>query len=189
MGSLGIAALGLAVATVFAPGLGSRLDVVALFGNDYLVVVPLGLGAAFVVLVALATRSIRGVDQATPPDPERLPTAEAPGADVDRLVTGGLRAAPAALRRRDRLHARLREAAIRRVMRTEHCSRDAARRRLEAGTWTDDPIAAAFVASEAADRLSARAYLAALRRFELPLQRRARRTARAIERAEGAGCS
>lgn len=183
---LGVIALGLGVATVLAPDLAPRLDVATAFPNDYLFVVPLGLAAATVVLGTLGHRSIRGIDQAAPPDPERVPTADAPGAEFDRLVRGGWRTAPAALRRRDGLYDRLREAALQTVIRAEGCSRDAALRRIEAGTWTDDPVAAAFLSGNPAlEGRPARTTLAALLRVELPLQLRARRTARAIAGARG----
>ena len=186
IGVLGIAALGLGAGTVLVPGLAARLDVGAAVANDYLFVVPLGLAAAVVVVGALASRGLRGVDQATPPDPEGVPTADAPGADFDRLVGGGLRTAPATYRNRDRLRTRLREAALRSVSRAERCPRADARRRVAAGTWTDDPVAAAFLAEDTErDRASPREALAALRRGEVALQRRARRTVRAIERVGG----
>lgn len=185
VGVLGIAALALAVGTVLVPGLAARLDVGAVVGNDYLFVAPLGLAGALAVLGAITSRAIRGVDQASPPDPEGVPTADAPGAEFDRLVGGGLLAAPAALRRREALHARLREAALRTVMRVEQCSRADARRRIDAGSWTDDPVAATFL-SEGPDGglLTATEAVETLLDAELPVQRRARRTAVAIDSAD-----
>lgn len=184
VGLLGVAAVGLAAVTALAPDLVAGLDVGAAFENDYLFVVPLGLAAVAVVLGALASRSIRGIDQATPPDPEGVPTADPAGAEFDRLVEGGWRSAVAAHRQRARLQQRLQETAIRTVTRVERCSRAAARRQVEAGTWTDDPVAAAYLAedSERGQR-SATADVGAFLRLESPLQRRARRAARAIEGA------
>lgn len=184
VGLLGIAALAVGVGTVVVPGLAARLDVGTVVENDYLFVVPLGIAGALVVLGALASRTIRGVDQASPPDPERVPTADTPGAEFDRLVGGGLLAAPAALRRRETLHDRLREAALRTVMRAEQCSRADARRQIDAGSWTDDPVAAAFLA-EGPDGgvVTAREAAETLLTAELPVQRRARRTAVVIDRA------
>lgn len=182
VGLLGVGAVGLAAATALAPELVAGFDAGAAFENDYLFVVPVGLAAATVVLGALASRSVRGIDQATPPDPESVPTADAAGAEFDRLVGSGWRSAIAAHRRRAWLRERLRETAVRTLTRAERCSRTAARRRVEAGTWTDDPVAAAYLAEdpERAEG-SATADVRAILRLELPLQRRARRAARAIE--------
>lgn len=182
VGLLGVGAVGLAAATALAPDLVAGLGVGAAFENDYLFVVPLGLAAATFVLGALASRSVRGIDQATPPDPERVPTADAAGAEFDRLVGSGWRSAVAAHRRRVWLRERLQETAIRTVSRAERCSRTVARRRVVAGTWTDDPVAAAYLADDPERaRRSATADVGAYLRLESPLQRRARRAARAIE--------
>lgn len=183
IGVVGVVAFGLAVTTVLVPGLSEPIDVVGVFGNDYLFVVPFGVAATVVVVGLLASRSLRGVDQCAPPDPEGLPTADAPGEAFDRLVTGGWRSAPAALRRRDWLHDRLRTVAVGAVMWEEDCTRPDARRRIEAGTWTDDPVAAAFLAAGPDQvRVSARELVLALSNLEAPIQRRARRTARAVDR-------
>ena len=185
---LGTVTLGLAVAAVLDPGLAGRLDVVAAFGNDYLFVVPLGVGAAVVLAGSLASRTVRGVDQARPPDPERVPTAAAPGSEFDRLVGGGWRTAMAAIRRREELHERVREAAIRTLVRETGCTRTEARRRVEAGTWTEDHEAAAFLVEESnGGRPSAAEIVGAAMRLELPLQRRARRAAAAVARLHGSG--
>ena len=185
---LGVVTLSLAVGAVLDPASASRLDVVAAFGNDYLFVVPLGVGAAVVVAGTLASRTVRGVDQARPPDPERVPGADPPGSEFDRLVGDGWRTAPAAVRRREELYDRLRGAALRTLVREAGCSRAEARRRIEAGTWTDDAEAAAFLVGGAhRGQPSAEATVAALLNLELPLQRRARRAAEAVARIHGGG--
>lgn len=185
---LGVVVLVLAVVAISDPALADRFDVAAAFGNDYLAVVPLGVGATIVVIGTLTSRTIRGVDQASPPDPERMPTAAAPGSEFDRLVGGGWRTAPAAHRRREELHDRLREAAIRTLVRETGCTRTEARRRVEAGTWTEDHEAAAFLVEDPDSGLqSAADVVGALLRLELPLQRRARRAAEAVVRLHGGG--
>lgn len=181
LGLVGIVCLGMGLGTVLAPSLATRVDIGAVVGNEYLVVAPLGLAAISVTLGVLAKRSITGIDQAMPPDPERVPTAPIPGAVFDRLVGGGWRTALAAHRERERLHRRLREAAIRTVMRTERCQRETARRRIEAGTWTEDPAAATFLAGDGG-HLTGGSILAAAVNGESPLQRQARNAARAIDR-------
>ena len=184
VGALGATALALAGGTLVAPDLTSGLDVTARFGNDYLFVVPIGLLTVVVVVGVVTRRTVQGVDQARPPDPEGVPTADAPGAEFDRLVDGGWRTAIGARRYREWLRNHLREAAIRTVMRTERCSREAARRRVEAGTWTDDPVAAAFVVEDGPrSRDAIQEAVEAIRRREVPLQWRARHTALAIDRA------
>lgn len=122
-------------------------ELVELVGNDYLLVVPLAVLAATGVLAVLAARIRSGVDQATPPDPEGVPTAPHPGSEFDQLADGG----PGILGRLlfdETEHARdhLRETAIRTVMRADNCSREAARERVAAGDWTDDRAAAEFLA-------------------------------------------
>ena len=185
---LGVVILGLAVGAVLDPELAGRLDVAAAFGNDYLFVVPLGVGATVVLMGSLASRTIRGVDQARPPDPERVPTADAPGSEFDRLVGGGWRTAPAAIRRREALHDRLRAVAIRTLVSETGCTRTEARRRVETGTWTEDHEAAAFLVEDPdGGRQSAADVVGAVLRLELPLQRRARRAAEAVARLHGGG--
>lgn len=180
---LGVVVLVLAVGAIVDPRLAVRLDVAAAFGNDYLFVVPLGVGATAVVVGTLASRTIRGVDQAALPAPERMPTADAPGSQFDRLVGGGWRTAPAAIRRREELSDRLRAAAIRTLVRETGCTRAEARRRVEAGTWTEDHEAAAFLVEDPdGGRQSAADVVGAVVRLELPLQRRARRAAEAVAR-------
>ena len=188
LGVLGAASLAVAGGTVLVPGLAAGLDVTATFGNDYLFVVPIALATVSVVVGVVASRTARGVDQARPPDPEGVPTADSPSAEFDRLVEGGWPRAIGAHRNAERLRGRLREAAIRTVMRTDRCSREAATRHVDEGTWTDDAVAAAFVARDRAvggDRAAGgdatRVTVGALRRREVPIQWRARRAALAID--------
>lgn len=77
----------------------------------------------------------------------------------------------------ERVRERLRAAAVATVAADEGCTRDEARRRVEAGTWTDDPAAAAFLAGE---YTPLRTWLRALAGGETGPEYRARRTVAAI---------
>lgn len=183
---LGTTLLGLGLVTTLVAGAttGAIGAVVGLLGNDYLFVVPLGLVGVGAMAAALVRRSVRGVDQATPGDPERVPTGDPPGASFDRLLGGGIRAALDARRRRERARGRLRGAAVRTVMRSANCSHGEALRRVDEGSWTDDPAAASFLAEDGDRRVGILAAVAAIR-GAAPFQRRARRAVRAIERVDG----
>lgn len=97
------------------------------------------------VLLGLLVRGLTGQTQATPPDPEGVPTVPVFGDDVDAFIAGRpsvrthlLGDAPAAM------HARLREAAIRTEMLANGVSREAATAVVDDGRWTADREAAAF---------------------------------------------
>lgn len=181
IGLLGVGAVGLAVAAILSPSLVAGVDASAIAGDDYRFVVPVGAVAAAAVVAALFRRPFRGVQQATTPDPEGVPTADLPGAAFDRLVEGGFWTAPAAFRRRYRIHDRLRTAAIRAVARDERTSRAEAQRTLVVGDWTDDPVAARFLAgADGGGWPRPSVGITALLAAETPFQRRARRTAEAI---------
>jgi len=138
---LGIAAFGLAL----FPGVAGRLPIdsaVELAGNDYFLLGVFG-GVAIAVLIWMLSRRAREqVVQATPPDPETVPDAPRPGARFDELLgqwPGTLSEAD-----RQRLFERLRADAVRAEMQAG-ASRERAIERIEAGEWTDDPVAARFL--------------------------------------------
>lgn len=79
--------------------------------------------------------------------PERTPSTPAPGDDLERLLDHWT-LLPVSPTRRDRIRNRLRRAAIQTIIRTTGCSTMVAKERLEQGTWTDDPAAAAFVQAQ-----------------------------------------
>ena len=168
----------LALNPATGPGIGVS-GLVEFLGNDYLLVVPLGALAVLSVLAVVAARARSGVDQATPPDPEQVPTAPHPGSELDRLADDGL-----GLRARlfsdddERVRERLRTAAIRTVMRSDGCSREEARERVDSGEWTDDSAAAEFLAG--GESLSLGERVAAALRGESAFQRGLHRAAAAI---------
>ncbi|SFL53411.1 hypothetical protein SAMN04487950_4110 [Halogranum rubrum] len=149
---LGVAVFALALGVLLTPGLGGAIpvaDAVDAAGSDYKLFVVFGAVALLLVLVVVGLRAVGGQAQATPPDPEHVRTAPAPGAEFDSVVGGGV-----GLREqlfgdeRERVRGRLRETATQTVMRRENCGRETARERVENGTWTDDRDAAAFVGGE-----------------------------------------
>lgn len=163
-------------------------DAVDLLGTDYLLVATIGLVAAFVTLLVVVGRAMTGIDQLAMPDPEELPPAPRLGEEFDRFVEG-----PAGFRthlRSDapaRIHEQLREAAIMAVMRRHGCPREAARRQVEAGEWTDDVEAAAYLGGSAAPRPPWSSRCAAVLAGRTWDQRGAGRAAQAIVDLAGDG--
>ncbi|MDS0259756.1 hypothetical protein NDI56_10175 [Haloarcula sp. S1CR25-12] len=141
----GVAAFGLAL----WPGLSTRLPVgtaVSLAGNDYFLLGAVG-GVALAVLAWMVARRATGrVDQASPPDPETVPDAPRPGERFDELLERWpWRVAESEA---ERLRERLRTDAVHQGM-SEGLSRAAARERVDSGGWTDDAVAARFLAGAA----------------------------------------
>ena len=182
--ALGVAAFGVAAAAALVPGVASMLPVdaaVAALGLDYLLVAVLGVVALVVTLLVLALRAVGGQDQADPPAPESIETVPRLGADVDAVLEDGL-----GLRRRvlgdggEPVRERFRETAVRTVARVENCEHAEARRRVRAGTWTDDAEAAAFLADGGDARATWRTRVYAALQGESPFQRGARRAVEAV---------
>lgn len=131
---------------------------------------------AFVLASLLAPVTFLGSEptrEAARP-PERVPEAPTPGDDLD-VLSGrlGLLVPPA---RRRRIRSRLRRAAIRSLVRTAGCSTADTEARIEAGSWTDDPVAARFLDSDPESAID-----------RVLFGRRARRAARAILEASEEG--
>jgi hypothetical protein len=149
LATVGAVVLGLALALVTVPDAVTAVrvdDLVALLGNDYLLVVPAGVLAAVAVLSVVASRLRSGVDEATPPDPEGVPTGPHPGSEFDDLVDDGIGPLGRLFSDRDeRVRDHLRRTAVRTVMRADNCSREVARERVARGEWTNDRGATAFV--------------------------------------------
>lgn len=163
---------------VFVPGVEGVLPVAAAveaLGSDYVVLAVVGVAAVGLAVLVVAVQSVRGIDESRPPVVESVETAPHPGRDLDRSF-GGL----SGLTSTDAVRTRLRDLAVETVMRAEGCPRSTAERRVREGAWTDDPVAAAFVAGgagEAGTRL----------RALLGVDDRVRRTVAAIERTAADG--
>lgn len=142
---VGVAVFTLGVLAVAFPGVAGVLPVdalVAALGSDYVVVAAVGLVAVAIAALVLLVVAVSGVDEADLPVVESVESAPHPGQAVDRSVDGEAGGSvPGA--RVDRLT----QAAVKTLMRAEHVSRSEAERRVAEGTWTDDDVAADFLAS------------------------------------------
>lgn len=183
---VGSASFALGLLGVFAPSAVRGLPVdaaVARLGNDYFLVAAFGVAALVVVIAVLIARGVSGVDQATPPEPERVQGAERAGERFEAVVSDASPRVWLLSDRPDEVRERLRNCAVEAETRVGNCAREGARRRVERGTWTDDERAAAFLADGRAPGLSAR--LVAAVSGESSYQRDARRTAAAIANRYG----
>ncbi|VTT87300.1 Vng0222c [Halorubrum sp. DM2] len=79
-----------------------------------------------------------------PGEPERRAPAAVPGADLDERIARVASPGPGGYRDRRDLRGRVRGVAIETVARDRDCPREAAEAAVDDGTWTDDPVAAAF---------------------------------------------
>lgn len=159
---VGLAVFGFAVVVLASPTVEERLPVgelVAWLGNDYVLVVPIAVLALAATIVVLVMRRRNGVSEATPPAVESV-APDGPGRELDAVLDS----LPAHRFTPDhrRVRNRLRRVAIGTVARTERCSREAARERVDEGRWTADADVASFLAGDSFDppslahRLSAR---------------------------------
>ncbi|MFB6256734.1 MAG: hypothetical protein ABEH58_08450, partial [Haloplanus sp.] len=94
-------------------------------------------------LRAVGERRSATIEGARPADVEDGVPTPVPGDDVDELLGAAARAPLPD--EEARLRRRLREVAVAAVARRDGVSRTAAAERVEAGTWTEDPVAAAFL--------------------------------------------
>lgn len=101
------------------------------------------LAAGVVALLSLLVRSVDGPETTRLGPPPERPGVRRPGDDVDRKLAAADRGSRAA---RDDLRERAMAATVDAVARRFDCSREAARERVRAGEWTDDPAAAALFA-------------------------------------------
>lgn len=144
---LGTLVFGVAILVAFVPGAGVLVPAAALvdlLGSDYVVIAAVGLGAVGLAVAVVLARSLGGVEEATPPAVEDVRSAPRPGERFDRSLRGLTGATDASGSARERL----RETAVRTVMRTADCPRAEAERRVDEGTWTDDRAAARLLAGE-----------------------------------------
>lgn len=167
------AATGLLV--VLVPSLGAGTGAAA-------VLVPLaGVAAVAQGLLVAADRYRADRDRATPPAVEAAIAFPTPGATLDERLA---RLHPADRSSNEAVVRERLEAAALRVLVREGHAPDAARALLDAGEWTDDPVAAAYFAAEEHGG-TVQSWLQSAVSDEPVTRRRARRAARAIaERAE-----
>lgn len=136
---VGLVAVALGVVSILDPG------VAELFDLDYLFVTLVGVLSGLVGLYYLNRR--RGVSRETIgfDDPERRYRVAVPGADLDDRI--GALSTRSRFQGSDRdVQGRFREAAIRALVVHAGYDHAAARDAVECGEWTDDPVAASFLA-------------------------------------------
>lgn len=142
---LGVAFTGLGVAVAVSPAVA---DVVRL--PDVPTVVVGAFAALLAVTAAIDRRqtSYRDAEEAARGNDllEGRYEPDRPGSDIDEALRSV--GSPAEDAPEDRLRERLRVVAARVIEDAEGCSREAAHRRLDEGTWTDDQTAASYFADE-----------------------------------------
>lgn len=138
----------LGLLTVVAPSAASASleSLVALLGNDYLVVAVLGVLALTFVAGVLVVTGRSGVEQTSPPAPEGVYPVPRFGEDIDAFISDGGFAHVTGSDPHEEIRSELRGVAVTTVMRHENCTRETARTHVEAGTWTDDEVAGTFLA-------------------------------------------
>lgn len=182
LGVIGIAVFLFGVGTVLAPSTAGALPVdavIELLGSPYVFVAAFGVVAFVVVVGVMLARAIGGLDESSPPDPEDIYSVPRPGHQFDEFVDGG-----GSLGRRlfgsrhEDVRQRVEQTALTTLVRAGGLSRNEAETALARGTWTDDPVAAAFLSERQRPSLGQR--LVAAVRGESPVQQGARRAALAI---------
>jgi hypothetical protein len=177
---VGLLAVGLGVLMVFQPGFAAAI------GTDYSAVTVVGLLALVQGLRIARARKASELQAAETPEVETVETMPTPGDDFDREVAElrtDLRRS--VIRKQANFRETLEAAAVTAVADRENCSRDQARELIEAGTWTEDAHAAAFLGGADApspallERMKVIASAESVRQFGI------RRTADAIARVAG----
>ncbi|WP_132057064.1 DUF308 domain-containing protein [Halorussus amylolyticus] len=177
---IGVVAVALGVLMVVQPSLATAISA------DYAAVLLIG-ALALVQGVRIAqsrrTSEIRGAET---PDVETVETMPTPGAEFDERVAR-MRSGPrrTTIRERADLRDALLDAAVSAVAHAENCSREDARERIDAGTWTDDVHAAAFLGGDDAPNPPFRSKLRLAFSTESVHQFRLRRAADAVARVAG----
>lgn len=134
---------------VLLPPVGEVLPVdalVSLLGNDYLVAAAVAGVALSLGIVALVVRSLTGIEQTVPPDPEGVSRAPLFGSSFDDELTDWPGFIASLVGDPETVRDRLRDVAVTGEMRRQQCARPAARRTVETGEWTDDADAATYLA-------------------------------------------
>lgn len=189
--ALGLALAGASVALAVEPGLARDLgldDLVAAAGNAHLLVAGAGLVALLYGGFVWLSWSVAGVDQASPPAVEAFAGGAVPGAAFDTALAelaGERGRAARPVEHREWIRDRLRADAAATLSRTRDEPVEAATAAVEAGEWTDDRYASAFLGGPAAPgpRWYQRLWGWLTRRDQF--SHRARRTVAAITALEG----
>lgn len=170
--AVGVAAAALGFAFLFVPGAAGYVNA----SNGFVAAV--GLLALLQGYRAVNVRRRNDVTEFETPDPEVRPSLPTPGDDLGRNL--GVRGRRSWSSRRERIADRLETAAIEAIERTRDCSEADARRALAEGTWTDDPVAAAFFTDDPAAELPLTTRVRLALSMRPSFDRRARHAAHAI---------
>lgn len=178
--AVGVVAVALGVLLVVQPGLATAV------AADYVAVVVVGLLALVQGLRVARARRRSEIRGAETPDVETVETMPTPGHEFDARVAG-LRSGPrrSTIRERANVREMLEEAAVSTVAERENCSQERAREKIDAGTWTDDVHAAAYLGGADAPKPPLLSKLRFLASPDSTYQIRMRRTADAIARVAG----
>lgn len=172
-----------------AVGLAFVLDsgLAAGVGVDRLFVFLAGFAAVLLAVADLRVLRATTVDQASVEDVEEGPEYPGAGAEVDALLSDAAQGYDRTTQtHRDRIEARIREAAIDVLTRQEECTPEAAEAMLAEGSWTDDPYAAAFLGAHDPEGLPIRERVSNALRPEARFARRADHAIHAVaDREEG----
>lgn len=137
LSAVGVVLIAVGFAMMFVPGLAGA------FQANELYLSVIGLGFVLQTVRVVNGRRKRPYAQTETDDPEVSQELPAPGDEFDDLLQRAGRARHSG-RERDTVRERLRAAAIAVVARADGVSREQAVARIEDGSWTDDPYAAAF---------------------------------------------
>lgn len=175
----GTAAAAVGLALAFAPGVAAAPSL----SPD----APLLVGALAVAAGAVRARALLRADAGAfdLPDPERARPVAVPGAAFDDLLADLPETPVAGDQRRLKVRRDLRRAAVAALTRCHGVEPDAAEEMLEAGTWTDDPLAAELFATPDGTGRSLRSSVLASVGARDPFYRRADRASREIARLAG----
>lgn len=174
---VGVLAVGLGAVATVAPG------AAVLVVGDTLPVGLLGLAALVLAVLTAGDYWNAAREHAELPDAYRRDAATVPGEAFDRALRLSAGRGNVGRSHRRRVERYLRDAAVEALVDVTGDPREAVEGRLDDGTWTDDPAAAALFAegSEPTWRDRGRAALGG----ETTFQRRVRRAVLALERRTG----
>jgi hypothetical protein len=142
--ALGVAFVAVGFAMLFVPGLAG------LFNANEVFLTLVGLGFVLQTVRVVNARRETPYEQGETADPEVAQELPTPGDEFDDLLEDAA-AVRYSAHERDAVRERLYAAAVSVVVRTEGLSREQAAQRLEDGSWTNDPYAAAFFTGEIGD--------------------------------------
>lgn len=173
----GVLAFALGLATLAVPGL-------LVLGAEGAVVAVVGLLALVQLVRILLARRRTPLRRAETADPELPTVAEPPGEDLgallDQFDSGQYRYGQG-----NRRKSQLERVAVGALTRYLNYTESEARERIELGTWTDDPVAAAFLGGEEVGSLPVRSRIRARLAGESPYRRGMRRTIAEISAITG----